>query len=254
MKKILLSLFAGVSLLLTGCLETTQEVTLNEDGTGTLKNSSDMSSVLSLAQNMGGAGQLEKMGFSKLDTLISLADKVDSIPGLTEEEKSLLRTGKLNMKLDLEEGQMVMQTSFPFKQAGEIAILNKLTAKLANDMLTERMKDSPMAGAMGGQEMPEPSSFDAYYDISYENGEIKKKLNKEKYASVSSDGYLNGLKQAADFGIPVSATYVFNLPRPAEKLEGKKAKLSDDKMKVTIKAELDDFFENPENLEFKVKY
>lgn len=59
MKKLLLSLFA-FTFLLVGCLETTQEITINEDGSGTVVNTNDFSALIGLAKQMGGAGDLEK--------------------------------------------------------------------------------------------------------------------------------------------------------------------------------------------------
>ncbi|MGQ0739784.1 MAG: hypothetical protein ACT4OJ_12055 [Bacteroidota bacterium] len=252
MKRILLSIMAG-SFLLTGCLETTQEITLKEDGSGVLNTTSDMSSLLTVAKNMSGDEQMEKMGGEKKDTSISLASLSDSIPGLTTEEKALLSKGMLRMKMDLKESQFLAEMNFPFTELNEIAAYNRLTGKLMTNLIKGQMKESPMGGGMGG-DMPDPSSFDDYYKLSYEKGGLKKSLDKEKYASASSDEYLNGLKQAASMGIPVSSTWVINLPRPAEKVEGKSAKLSVDKMKVTVKADLDDFFDDPEKLEFKIKY
>ena len=117
------------------------------------------------------------------------------------------------------------------------------------------MKDKMPGGMpMGSDAMPPPSSFDDYYTLEFSNGELKKKLNKEKYANVDKDEFLNGMKQAAAMGIPVTNTYIINLPRPAEKAEGKNVKLSEDKMKVTISSTMDDFYDNPEKLEFKIKY
>jgi hypothetical protein len=117
------------------------------------------------------------------------------------------------------------------------------------------------AGDMGGgggadqlQQMPEMSSFDDYYTYEFSNGELKKKLNKEKFAGVESDEYLKGMKEAAGMGLNMKVTYVINLPRPAKEVEGKGVKLSDDKKKATISAEIDDFFDNPSLLEFKIKY
>ena len=52
MKKILVSLLAGSAILLTSCFETTQEITLNADGSGTYVNTSDMSKILTIAKNM----------------------------------------------------------------------------------------------------------------------------------------------------------------------------------------------------------
>jgi fructose-1,6-bisphosphatase len=105
-----------------------------------------------------------------------------------------------------------------------------------------------------GNEMPAISSVEDYYKIEFSNDKLEKKLDKDKYANVASDQMLQRMKQAAEFGIPVSHTYIINLPRPVEKAEGKKIKLSEDKKRITVTTGLDDFFDNPESLEFKVKF
>ncbi|HMK27675.1 MAG TPA: hypothetical protein VK483_16705, partial [Chitinophagaceae bacterium] len=58
MKKILLSLLAGSAILLTSCLETTQEITLKDDGSGVYVNTNDMGKVLTIAKNMGAADKI----------------------------------------------------------------------------------------------------------------------------------------------------------------------------------------------------
>lgn len=252
MKKLLITLAAGC-FILTGCLETTQEITLKEDGSGTLSTTSDLGSVLGLARQMGGGPELDKAGDKAMDTTILLSSQADSIPDLTNEEKELLKKGKMNMKFNLKDDEFKTKLDFPFTNPAEIEIFNKLTSKLLSAALKDQMAESPMAGGMGG-EMPPLSSFDDYYKMEFSAGELKKKLDKEKYAAVATDEYFAGLKQASTMGIPVGATYIINLPRPAEKVEGKNIVLSDDKMKVTVKVELEDFLTDPEKLEFKIKY
>jgi len=251
MKKIVLSLLAG-TVMLTGCLETTQEVTLTENGSGTLSTTSDMGMLLGMAKQMGGGAELENAGDKAMDTTIYFGTAASSMPDLSSVEKELLEKGSMNMKLNLKNEEFKTKLSFPFNNGDELVRFNKMTGKLLSIALKDQMGDSPMGG-LGGQ-MPAFSSFDDYFILEISNGELKKKLNKEKYAAVASDEFLNGLKEAAGMGIPVGATYVFNLPRPAEKVEGTNVQLSDDKKKVTVKVELDDFFEHPEKFEFKIKY
>ena len=102
--------------------------------------------------------------------------------------------------------------------------------------------------------VPEPGSLDDYYNFGFANGEFKKELNKEKYALAESDEYLNGLKQADAMGMTMKSTFIINLPAPAKEVEGKGVKLSEDKMKVTISADINDFFTDPSLLEFRIKY
>ncbi len=249
MKKFLFSLLVA-SLLLTGCLETTQEITLKDDGSGSVTTTSDMSSILGLAKQMGGGGDLDKMGDQKLDTVFSLGSQADSMD-IGAEEKEMLKKGTMTMKMNLRDDQFLTKLDFPFNEPGEIAAYGKLTNKLLGNAMKDQMKSSPMGA---GEDVPPVTSFDDYYKLSFSKGELKKSLDKDKYAGASTDGYLAGLKQATGMGIPVNYTWIINLPRPAEKVEGKLAKLSEDKMKVTVKAEIDDFFDDPERLEFKIKY
>jgi hypothetical protein len=250
MKKIFLILFAISSVILTSCLDVTQEITLNEDGTGTYVNTNNMSNVLTIAKNMGAASS-DKMPANPIDTSISFAANADSIPDLSAEDKELLKKGTLHIMMNMEDEKLITTMSFPFSTLDDIQKINRLSGKMMKETMKTKM---PPDMNMGGQEMPETSSFDDYYTLEFSKGELKKKLNKEKYANVESDEFLNGMKQAAAMGIPVSSTYIINLPRAAEKAEGKNVKLSEDKMKVTIKSSMDDFFDNPESLEFKIKY
>lgn len=250
MKKIVVSLFAGCAILLTSCFETAQEITLNEDGSGTYVNTNDMGNILTIAKNMGAASS-DKMPQQPIDTSFSFASAADSIPDLSAEEKELLKKGSIHIIMNMEDEKLISTMNFPFTTLDDIQIFNRLSGKMMMVTMKSRI---PADMSMGAQEMPEPSSFDDYYTLEFSKGELKKKLNKEKYAGVDKDDFLNGLKQAGAMGIPVTSTYIINLPRPAEKAEGKNVKLSGDKMKVTVTSTMDDFYDNPEALEFKIKY
>jgi hypothetical protein len=250
MKKLLLTLFTGCTLLLAGCFDTTQEITLNDDGSGIYVNTNDMSKILTIAKNMGSASS-DKMPKQAVDTSFSFASTADSIPGLSEEDKELLKKGSIHIKMSVEDEKFTTVMNFPFTTLGDISKFNHLSGKMMMESLKGKM---PSEMPMGADAMPEPSSFDDYYTLEFSNGELKKKLNKEKYANVANDEFLKGLQQAGSMGIPVTTTYIINLPHPAEKAEGKNVKLSDDKKKITVTATIDDFFDHPESMEFKIKY
>lgn len=253
MKRLLVFiLLSAGTLLLGGCFETTEEITINEDGTGTYVNTNDMSSAISIAKNMGGAGQ-DKMPVQKMDSSISLSSFADKIEGLTDPEKELLKKGTMHIKLSLDDEKFITSTNFSFSSLNEITQFNKLAGKMMMESIKTQMPGGIPMGMAGG-EMPEMSSVEDYYKIEFSDDKLEKKLNKDKYANVAADQVLQGMKQASEFGIPVSNTYIINLPRPAEKVEGKNVKLSDDKKKVTVTSSLDDFFDHPESLEFKIKF
>ena len=243
MKRLLVSVFAICSLFLVGCLETTQEVTLNADGSGSITNTNDMSALIGLAKQMGGADELEKSPVSVIDSSFSLKEGADSIPNLSPEERDIIRTGTMRIKANLKEDKFFTHLTFPFKSPSEIGKFNKLSTKVMAEAMKDQMGDK--GAAMPMDQMPEPSSFDDYYKLEFSNGELTRKVDKTKYAGVESDEYFKGLKQASSMGLEMKATYIFNLPRPAEKAEGKKVKLSDDKKKVTITGTLDEFMSDP---------
>jgi hypothetical protein len=249
MKRFFLPLIAASLFMLTGCLENTQEVTINEDGSGTLNTTSDMSGLMGLAKQFGG-DKMNDLPQQKIDTSIALAEGADGIPGLSAEEKEVLKAGTLKMNMDLPNEKMVFVMKFPFKSTSEIAAINKVSSKA----LTEIIKSQAGGEALGGQEMPEASSIDDYYKLEFSNGELTKKLNNEKYAGLDNDQFLTSMKQISAMGLEVKNTYIINLPRPAKKAEGKSITLSDDKKKVTIEASLTDFFDEPSKLEYKIEY
>lgn len=255
MKKFILPVLGFACLFLAGCLETTQEITLNENGSGTVTTTQDMGAILGLAKQMGGASDLEKAGNQNIDSTFSLAEGADSIPNLTPEEKLLVKTGTMKIKMNLKDEKFMTALIFPFTSPSQIEKFNKLNSKVMNEVMKSKM-DEQMKGAPGGMgnDMPEATSIEDYYKLEFSEGELTRKIDKSKYAGVESDEFLKGLRQLAGMGVPVKTTYVINLPRAATKAEGKNVKLSDDKKKVTVSASLDDFFDDAAALEFKIKY
>lgn len=253
MKKWILSLVVSSAIFLTGCLETTQKITLNEDGSGNVSNISDMSALLTLIKQMGGA-EADKMADQAKDTTIQLAAMVDSVKNLSPEEKLMMAKGVLRMNFNMKEDKFLLDMNFPFTSPAEIDSYSRLSAKIMSEILKDQMSEGAGAAALGGEQMPEPSSFDKYFETEFSNGVLSKKVNKDKYAGAAGDEYLKALKEAAGMGVPVTATTVFVLPRPADKVEGKNVQLSEDKKTVTVKADINDFFTDPFVMEFKIKY
>ncbi|HMU46995.1 MAG TPA: hypothetical protein PKC72_11535 [Chitinophagaceae bacterium] len=252
MRKLFFALLAGSALLLTGCLDTVQEITIKNDGTGTINNTSDMSMILSLLKQMGGE-EFQKQMPAKLDSTFSIGDGINDMEGLSDQEKALAKNGIMKINLDMSEEKLITGLSFPFNTVSEIPVINTLSGKVLSDKMEKGMKENEENNSvdMGNSKL---SSYDDYYETEYDNGSIKRKLNSEKYKTVESDEFFKGIKEAAAMGISTKATYIFNLPRPAKEVEGELVKLSDDKMKATIEFDIDDFFDSPQKLEFKIKY
>ncbi|MBN8685508.1 MAG: hypothetical protein J0M10_00765 [Chitinophagales bacterium] len=251
MKRILFSLLTAATLFLAGCLEITQEITINEDGSGTFTVTNDLSALIGMAKQMGGDKPMEGADRA-IDSTISMADAVDSIPDLTEEEKAIVRKGTLHINADMASEKFLTNLSFPFRSPEELGKVSALSGKV----MSETMKETTGAAMPMGEEAgaPKPSSIEDYFDLQFSNGLLIKSLNKDKYANAAADEYLSGMKQSAAMGLEFKTTYVFNLPRPAKTAEGKGITLSEDRKKITIVASLDDFFDEPAKLEYKIEY
>ncbi len=236
----------------TGCYESIQEVTLHEDGSGTIVNTNDMSGLMGMVKQMAGEEEMAKVGNEKFDSTYQLGEDNEVLKELTDEERVLAAKATLKLNLDMKGEVFKTILSFPFSSPAEIGALNKLSAKILTGATKNVVGEGMPEG--GAEEMPEPTSFDDYYTLDFSNGLLIKTLNTEKYAAADKDKFLTEMKAAGDMGVEMKNTYIINLPRPATKVEGSRVELSADKLKVTLKAGIDDFFSDPKLLEFRIEY
>lgn len=252
MKKVLFGFLASCVILLTSC-ETTREINIGSDGNGTIATKIDMGGLLGMAKMSGQGEELGKMD-RPLDTTIQLYTIADSLPDLTAEQRAIMKTGKLGLKMNMEEDQFAFQIDFPFTKVSDIGIIDKLTGKV----LKEASKKS-MAGA-GKGDMPdgmmpdtEKGSVEEYFTVSYSKGLIESKLDTAKYATMADNEMVQGLKEVAGMGMG-KTTVIYNLPVAAKKVSGSNAVLSADKKTVTVETSLEDFFNDAKKMEYRIEY
>jgi hypothetical protein len=261
MKKNIFLLILSGSLLLTGCLEVTQELTVAKDGSGTFASTTDMSQMMSMAMQMAG----DKLGDQKfnMDTTINFKSVLDSVKDISPENKQLLKDGLVHVTMKMDDNKYMINSAIPFKKISDVEKINnamqkEVNGKFLDNAMKEAMKqgkamDSSMAG-MGNQPTPALSMPENYFILTCKDGLISRVADKTKMASLADDEMMNQMKQMSSMGAPLKSNFVINLPRPAKKVEGKNVKLSDDKKKITIANELDDLFDDPALFEFKVEY
>ena len=249
MKKLLGLLVAGGLFALTSC-ETTREITFNENGSGKMVTTTDMSGLIGIAKMSGK--DMEKEDQS-IDTTIALDKMVDSIPDLTPDEKEIVRKGVLGLVMDMANEKLVTKLEFPFSSGSQIKKLDQISAKVMQQAMQKQAGAGEDASPMPDDELGK-ASIDEYFTVTYDKGLIERKHIAEKYAKVGEDQALQALKEASAQGMPMNTTIIFNLPKPAKKAEGKNLTLSEDRKKVTIKSSMDDFFEDVSKLEFRIEY
>src|SRR5215207_6974846 len=123
---------------MTSC-ETTREITLKDDGSGTVLTTTDMSGLIALAKMSGQGKEMEKAD-KAIDTTINLDKMVDSIPDLTPEEKVLAKKGKLGLDLNMGEEKLITRLQFPFANTEEIVKLDQLSSKVMQQTMKKQME------------------------------------------------------------------------------------------------------------------
>lgn len=253
MKKLSILLSMACAILLAGCFESTEEITLKADGSGIVTNTTDMSMLLTMAKGMGG-DNLKDAGEKATDTTVSLAKLADSIPNITDEEKAILKKGKLGITVNLKDEKLITKLEIPFTKLNEVEKIKVLSSRVTQHFLSKSASAEMPAGMDLDDKMPSTDPLSEYFTTTYSDGVIEKKLDTTKYASVNDNESMKGLKEMSENGMPVTNTIIINLPRAAKKAEGKNVKLSDDKKKVTISGTTEDFFDNAARLEFRIEY
>src|SRR5688500_20144894 len=99
MKKLLLLSVLFISIFFTGCFETTQELTIKADGSGEISSNIDMSNAISMIAQMGMSDK-EKLIY---DTTVAFTSILDSVEGLTADDKKLLEKGLILVNIRSEE-------------------------------------------------------------------------------------------------------------------------------------------------------
>jgi hypothetical protein len=251
MKKITLLCFAAALFFLTSC-ETTREITINDNGSGTILTTMDMSQMLGLAKMSGKA---EDLGEATVDTTISIATMVDSIPDLGPGDKELLKKGTMGMVMNMANEQFLAKINFPFSNMNEIEKLQVLSGKMIQEISKKQMEGKgPGEGGGDDEGFPGGGAFDDFFKSTFSNGLIEMRVDKEKYATVADNKEIQAMKEVAAQGMPMMSKWIIHLPKPAKKVEGTYAKLSEDKKTVTIENDMSEFFDDATKLEFKIEY
>jgi len=237
--------------LLVGCFETTQEITINKNGSGIFTNTTDLSNMIGLIKQMGG-DEASKM--HNTDTTISLTGVADSIAGITAEQKRLVNKGIMKLALNMQDEKLLVKLNFPFEKLSDVDLLKEILPKLSVSALKKLPGGDQMPAGGSDADSSKIKTFDNYFDDTITKKLISKTLNKAKYATAADDEFMKSLQQMSGMGSPVTVNYVINLPKPAKKVEGKAVKLSDDKKKVTLSVTSDDFFDDPSKFEYRIEY
>ena len=256
MKKLRVLALAFACISLTSCLQINEIVEIFDSGSGKLSVSIDMSEMMEMMQAMGGE-EYEKKKNEKIDSTILFKDMIASHKDLTEDEKKLVRDGKMQVKLNPENKEFFIKSFYSF---ASLAALNEikskgLDAKIAFSTTDKIMEDKPAEpGKAEEQKNPDLSQLMGVMEYSFEKGVIKRTVNKAKLQKLKEKPEMADMQAGADMGMSVSYNTTYQLPSPQKKIQSAASNVSSDGKTVTIKNNLLELFAHPEKFEFTISY
>ncbi|MWB95089.1 hypothetical protein GON26_12020 [Flavobacterium sp. GA093] len=246
--KILTFLFLTATL--TSCTFT-ENIHINDNGTGKFSVDMDGSSLMAMAGNQLG-DQMGADAKKNIDTTFTFKqlfeEKKDSIAKLSPEAQAELKKLEnfvVNTKMNAEQKQFLMTLSTDFKNVNELQdILQTMSAmqKLEKGSAAATM---PLSGGLGNN--------NSKLNYTYDGKKFTRKaiIDTQKLTEKVPDS-------AADMSkmIFASSTYVlkYHFPKKIKKVSNPNAMFSEDRKTITIQYPFTDYMENPDKLNFEVEF
>ncbi|HRE52603.1 MAG TPA: hypothetical protein PK339_14350 [Flavitalea sp.] len=254
MKYFRYGLFTLLVIFIAGCYEITEEISFDANGSGVYATNMDMSALMEMMKTMAGEEELARGGLDRaIDTVIPMKRIMEESKDMSAEYKSLYAAGTMALKMNIKENIFKADMKVPFNSFEQ---LQKLMSGSGSGGMSEMFKkiygkDENASSSPSDQGLDE---LNAIFDVTVNNGEISKKLNKEKYDLLMNKPEIAQMREMAGAGMEILYTSVIKLPRPVKKSDNPMIKLSDDKKTATIKYNLLTIFDAPESFSYSIVY
>ncbi len=239
--------------------EIKEEISFNENGSGELAYTYDMSYFLAL---MPESTEENKSKEKAMDTLIIFNEIIneksfkDSISRLPLEQREVIESFKdmkMKMKMDPKEKIMIMGFSWDFENINSMTDLfskmSKAQSLSGEEDKNAEMYNSPMMKTFSGENQKLTYSFNGKYFA--RNVSLKKPLTEEEKEQFN--GMLNmkeGSKEKTD---ELKYTIVLNFPTPIKTISNKNVKFSNNRKTVEMSYSFFTYLMDPESLSFDLE-
>ncbi|AVI50160.1 hypothetical protein C5O00_02830 [Pukyongia salina] len=241
MKQILVLILGAFSLVSCQFNET---LVLNEDGTGRMSLSMDLSEMMAFGGEMS-----QDSTFTKQDTIVSLKEifeeKKDSISKLSKAEQKRLKAienYKIHMVSDPDENKLIVDVFSDFKDVSE-----------ANNLMQgfEQTESLLPGNKSAGADDDSPESELLGVSYTFKKGVFKRDAfikDEERHKS-----QLDSLKQAESFMSSMKYKIKYTFPRRIKKASAEDATYSLDGKTIELERNFLDYFKNPDVLDLEVE-
>lgn len=241
--------FSFLIATLTSCT-LTENIYVNDNGTGKFSVDMDGSSLMAMAGEQLG-DQMGADAKKNIDTTFTFKqlfeEKKDSIAKLsTEAQKELkkLENFVVNTKMNAEKKEFLMTLSTDFKNVNELQDAVQALSSLQK-LEGGANSSTPFAGGLGDN--------NSKLSYTYDGKKFTRKavIDKQKLAE-------KGKESEADMSkmIFASSTYIlkYHFPKRIKKVSNPTALFSEDRKSITIQYPFTDYMENPDKLNFDVEF
>lgn len=260
MKKFTSYFFAlTIAVMFYGCFETTEEITINENGGGIYDVNYNMNGFFDMmpeVPNEDSSTSKLPLGMpSNFDTTIFLGPFFDTASHLTNEEKALMKNATVHVTINEKEKVLKMGMHYPYSKLSDIERINQIS-QANGDLFNKALK-----GLNNGDEahIEDPENFqmpdvNSFFTLTYKTGLLERKVDEGKLKALQNEKGFVEMKQALSMFSSSIVKTVFHLPKPVKKVSGEKVTLSADKKTVTISSTVDEVFENANLLSYRIEY
>lgn len=228
----------------------TENIYVNDNGTGKFSVDMDGSALMEMAGNQLGdqMGANAKKNIDSTFTFKQLfADKKDSIAKLSPEaqkELKKLENFVVNTKMNAEKKEFLMTLSTDFKN------VNELQDALQAMSALQKLEGGASAATPFGGNLGNNNSKLSY---TYDGKKFTRKavIDAKKVAEKAKDSTADMSKM-----IFASSNYIikYHFPKRIKKVSNPNALFSDDRKSITIQYPFTDYMENPDKLNFEVEF
>lgn len=241
--------FSFLLATLTSCTFT-ENMYINDNGTGKFSVDMDGSSLMAMAGDQVG-NQMGADAKKNIDTTFTFKqifeEKKDSIAKLspeTQKELKKLENFVVNTKMNAEKKEFLMTLSTDFKNVNELQDILQTASALQKLEGAGGNPSTPFAGGLGDNK--------SKLSYTYDGKKFTRKavIDKQVVEKVKDS--------AADMSkmIFASSNYIvkYHFPKRIKKVSNPNALFSDDRKSITIQYPFTDYMENPDKLNFEVEF
>lgn len=234
---------------LTSCT-LTENIYVNDNGTGKFSLDMDGSSLMAMAGDQLGdqmGGDLKKNIDSTFTFKQLFEEKKDSIAKLSPEaqkELKKLENFVVNTKMNAENKVFLMTLSTDFKNVNELQDALQALSTLQK-LESSGNPSAPFSGGLGDN--------NSKLSYTYDGKKFTRKavIDKQKLAAKAKDSSAEMSKM-----VFASSNYIikYHFPKRIKKVSNPSALFSEDRKTITIQYPFTDYMENPDKLNFEVEF